>query len=78
MESNLDLIKNFVEWWKERIYTSTLIIYKLISDQDIKSKQKYYRSFINCMKNSYKNIYTTATEDVRMLLNIKKLKNESN
>ncbi|CAF1053398.1 unnamed protein product, partial [Rotaria sordida] len=39
MKSNLDLIKNFVELWKERIYPSTLIIYKLISDQHIKSKQ---------------------------------------
>jgi len=39
MKSNLDLIKKLIESWKERIYAPTLIIYKLISDQDIKSKQ---------------------------------------
>ncbi|CAF3972575.1 unnamed protein product [Rotaria sordida] len=38
MESNLDLIKKLIESWNEPIYAPTLILYKLISDQDIKSK----------------------------------------
>ncbi|UJR22353.1 hypothetical protein I4U23_025415 [Adineta vaga] len=39
MKSNLDLIKKLVESWKERISAPTLILHKLISDPDIKSKQ---------------------------------------
>ena len=39
MKANLDLIKKLIEPWKERIYAPTLILYKLISNQDIKSKQ---------------------------------------
>jgi len=39
MKSNLDLIKKLVESWKERISAPTLIIYKLISNTDMKSKQ---------------------------------------
>ncbi|CAF4285989.1 unnamed protein product, partial [Rotaria magnacalcarata] len=33
------LIKKLIESWHQRIHTPTLIIYKLISDPDIKSKQ---------------------------------------
>ena len=39
MKSNLDLIKKLIESWKERIYAPTLILSKLISNPDIKSKQ---------------------------------------
>ena len=39
MKSNLDLIKKLVECWKERIRPATLILYKLISESDLKSKQ---------------------------------------
>ncbi|CAF1586101.1 unnamed protein product, partial [Adineta steineri] len=39
MKSNLDLIKKLVECWKERIHAPTLILYKLISEADLKSKQ---------------------------------------
>jgi DNA-dependent protein kinase catalytic subunit len=39
MKSNLDLIKKLLESWKERIYAPTLILHKLISEPDIKSKQ---------------------------------------
>ncbi|CAF1392236.1 unnamed protein product [Adineta steineri] len=106
MKTNLDLIKKLVESWKDRIYTPTLIIYKLISDQDIKSKQnaiglsligillaneilpykqindlpedKFNESLLKNMKNSFRNIYAAAAEVVGMLLNVKKLKNESN
>ncbi|CAF3444951.1 unnamed protein product, partial [Rotaria sp. Silwood2] len=38
MKSNLDLIKSLIESWNERIHARTLILYKLISDEDIKSK----------------------------------------
>ncbi|CAF1189299.1 unnamed protein product, partial [Adineta ricciae] len=38
-KSNLDLVKKLVESWNARIYAPTLIIYKLIADPDIKSKQ---------------------------------------
>jgi DNA-dependent protein kinase catalytic subunit len=106
MKSNLDLIKKLIESWKERIYAPTLIIYKLISDPDIKSKQnaiglsligillanhilpynqindlsedKFNETLLKNMKNSFRNIYAAAAEVVGMLLNIKKLKGESN
>ena len=39
LKSNLDLIKKLVECWKERIHSPTLILYKLISEPDLKSKQ---------------------------------------
>lgn len=39
LKSNLDLIKKLVECWKERIHAPTLILYKLISEPDLKSKQ---------------------------------------
>ena len=39
MKSNLDLIKKLVECWKQRIHAPTLILYKLIADPDMKSKQ---------------------------------------
>ncbi|CAF1382145.1 unnamed protein product [Rotaria sordida] len=39
MKSNLDLIKKLIECWKERIHAPTLILYKLISEPDLKSKQ---------------------------------------
>ena len=38
MKSNLDLIKKFVECWKERVHAPTLTLYKLISESDLKSK----------------------------------------
>ncbi|CAF1285487.1 unnamed protein product [Rotaria sordida] len=38
-KSNLDLIKKLIECWKERIHALTLILYKLISEPDLKSKQ---------------------------------------
>ncbi len=106
MKSNLDLIKNLIESWKERIYAPTLILYKLISDPDIKSKQnaiglsligillanhilpyrqineltedKFNETLLKNMKNSFRNIYAAAAEVVGMLLNVKKLKGESN
>ncbi|CAF5018347.1 unnamed protein product [Rotaria sp. Silwood1] len=40
MKSNLDLIKKLIKCWKECIHTPTLILYKLISESDLKSKQK--------------------------------------
>lgn len=39
MKSNLDLIKKLIECWKERIRSPTVILYKLISEPDLKSKQ---------------------------------------
>ncbi|CAF3812228.1 unnamed protein product [Rotaria sordida] len=106
MKSNLDLIKKLIESWNERIYAPTLILYKLISDQDIKSKHnaiglsligillannilpyneindltedKFNETLLKNMKNSFRNIYAAAAEVVGMLLNIKKLKGQSN
>jgi len=106
MKSNLDLIKKVIESWKERIYAPTLIIHKLISDPDTKSKQnaiglsligillanqilpynqtndlsedKFNETLLKNMKNSFRNIYAAAAEVVGMLLNVKKLKGESN
>ena len=106
MKSNLDLIKKLIESWKERIYAPTLIIHKLISDQDIKSKSnarglsligillanqilpynptndltedKFNETLLKNMKNSFRSIYAAAAEVVGMLLNVKKLKGESN
>ncbi|CAM4805641.1 unnamed protein product [Rotaria magnacalcarata] len=106
MKSNLDLIKKLIESWHQRIHTPTLIIYKLISDQDIKSKQnaiglsligillankilpyneindltedKFNETLLKNMKNSFRNIYAAAAEVVGMLLNVKKLKGQSN
>ncbi len=126
MKSNLDLIKKLVECWKERIHSPTLILYKLISEQDLKSKQnaiglsligillaneilpyytppaptgnlppvttgsilsnlpndltedKFHDTILRNMKNIYRNIYAAAAEIIGMLLNVKKLKNESN
>ncbi|CAF4915020.1 unnamed protein product, partial [Rotaria sp. Silwood1] len=106
MKTNLDLIKKLIELWNERIYAPTLIIYKLISDQDIKSKHnaiglsligillannilpyndindlnedKFNETLLKNMKNSFRNIYAAAAEVVGMLLNIKKLKCQSN
>ncbi|CAF4027187.1 unnamed protein product, partial [Rotaria sp. Silwood1] len=40
MKSNLDLIKKLIKCWKECIHSPTLILYKLISESDLKSKQK--------------------------------------
>ncbi|CAF3651048.1 unnamed protein product [Rotaria socialis] len=39
MKSNLDLIKKLIECWKERVHSPTVILYKLISEPDLKSKQ---------------------------------------
>ena len=39
MKSNLDLIKRCIESWKSRIYAPTTILYKLIAEPDVKSKQ---------------------------------------
>lgn len=39
MKSNLDLIKKLVECWRERIRAPTLVLYKLIADVELKSKQ---------------------------------------
>jgi DNA-dependent protein kinase catalytic subunit len=106
MKSNLDLIKKLIESWKERIYAPTLIIYKLISNADIKSKQnaiglsligillanqilpynqmndlpedKFNETLLKNMKNYFRNIYAAAAEVVGMLLNLKKIKGESN
>ncbi|CAF1450470.1 unnamed protein product [Rotaria sordida] len=106
MKTNLDLIKKLIESWNERIYAPTLIIYKLISDQDIKSKHnavglsligillannilpyneindltedKFNETLLKNMKNSFRNIYAAAAEVVGMLLNVKKLKDQSN
>ncbi|CAF2790297.1 unnamed protein product, partial [Rotaria sp. Silwood2] len=106
MKSNLDLIKKLIELWNERIYSPTLILYKLISDQDIKSKynaiglsligillannilpyneindltkDKFNEILLKNMKNSFRNSYAAAAEVVGMLLNVKKLKCQSN
>jgi len=126
MKSNLDLIKKLVECWKERIHSPTLILYKLISEPDLKSKQnaiglsligillaneilpyytppaptgnlppvttgsilsnlpndlteeKFHDTILKNMKNVYRNIYAAAAEVIGMLLNVKKIKNESN
>ncbi|CAF4434445.1 unnamed protein product [Rotaria sp. Silwood2] len=106
MKSNLDLIKKLIELWNERIYSPTLILYKLISDQDIKSKynaiglsligillannilpyneindltkDKFNEILLKNMKNSFRNSYAAAAEVVGMLLNVKKLKGQSN
>jgi DNA-dependent protein kinase catalytic subunit len=124
MKSNLDLIKKLVECWKERIHSPTLIIYKLISEPDLKSKQnaiglsligillaneilpyytppapgnlppvttgsilsnlpndltedKFNDTILKNMKNTYRNIYAAAAEVIGMLLNIKRIQNES-
>ncbi|CAF2644420.1 unnamed protein product [Rotaria sp. Silwood2] len=106
MKTNLDLIKKLIESWNERIYAPTLIIYKLIFDQDIKSKHntiglsligillannilpyneindltedKFNETLLKNMTNSFRNIYAAAAEVVGMLLNVKKLKGQSN
>ena len=106
MKSNLDLIKKLIESWKERMYAPTLILYKLISNPDTKSKQnatglsligillaneilpynqindlnedKFNETLLKNMKNSFRNIYAAAAEVVGMLLNVKKIKSESN
>ena len=125
MKSNLDLIKKLVECWKERIRAPTLILYKLISEPDPKSKQnaiglsligillaneilpyytppapsgnlppvttgsilsnlpndltedKFHDTILKNLKNIYRNIYAAAAEVIGMLLNVKKLHNES-
>ena len=126
LKSNLDLIKKLVECWKERIHAPTLILYKLISEPDLKSKQnaiglsligillandilpyytpppptgnlppvttgsilsslpndltedKFHDTILRNMKNTYRNIYAAAAEVIGMLLNVKKMLNESN
>ncbi len=126
MKSNLDLIKKLVECWKERLHSPTLVVYKLISETDLKSKQnaiglsligillandilpyytppapvgnlppvttgssssnlpndltedKFNDTILRNMKNTYRNIYAAAAEVIGMLLNVKRIKNESN
>jgi DNA-dependent protein kinase catalytic subunit len=39
MKANLDLIKKLIECWQIRIHAPTLVLYKFISDVDLKSKQ---------------------------------------
>ncbi|CAF0848203.1 unnamed protein product, partial [Adineta ricciae] len=125
MKSNLDLIKKLVECWKERIHAPTLILYKLIAETDLKSKQnaiglsligillaneilpyyipptptdnvvpvttgsilsrlpndltedKFHDTILKNMKNTYRTIYAAAAEVIGMLLNVRKIKQES-
>ncbi|CAF3998503.1 unnamed protein product [Rotaria magnacalcarata] len=92
MKSNLDLIKKLMKCWKESNdilpyyvsptptgnlspITTNLILTTIPNDL---TEDKFNDTILNNMKNTYKNIYAAAAEVIGMLLNVKKLKHETN
>ncbi|CAM4851819.1 unnamed protein product, partial [Rotaria magnacalcarata] len=55
--------------------TTNLILTTIPNDL---TEDKFNDTILNNMKNTYKNIYAAAAEVIGMLLNVKKLKHETN